>query len=232
MDSIIKELEKDKELLKKELLWRKVWIGSREMTKSRITSWLVQYRGFTGSQAYTAINNVKSIDNVRYRQEPFPSLVIGLHWKQRQVGVELIKLGKKGVTKAKVGRVGYSKLETHSPLSTIITESLSNAFVNAIYGFSSIVLHGTNNLANLPEILGQEKINQKKTILWLDNFIFQGKLYYRAKEIEKKLPDLLVFEAFRHRRNNWDCNDELIAQNNSEGNIDIYYQMIRRYLNG
>ena len=225
--------EKDKEVLKKELLWRKIWAGSTPIDRPGLITWLIQHRGFAGNQASGSVYNVKDISHLRYRKDPYPSIICGLYWQSKQTGLELIKLNvDNGATKAKIGRLGYSKLSTHTNYGTIITESLANAFVHAIYGFNSIILHGISNLAYVKEILDYEKIKPKDVILWLDSYVFGSKLYYRTKKASEILPELLVLEAFKHRKNNWDVNDELIEANNKRGNLDIYYNLVSEYLKG
>jgi hypothetical protein len=132
-----------------------------DIDKKRLGGWL-KNRGFSKTQIYDCLERIdfKSQGWLKYREYngekalivPIFCPVSGL------VGIERIniekKLGEKNSStwnkKALGKKNGFFFLPAKDSKKTIITESLANAFVNALLGFNSLVTFGIGNTKQLP----------------------------------------------------------------------------------
>jgi len=157
-------------------------------------------------------------------------LVVPLYWYNSLVAIELNNLkrhpGEKGYNKARVGGgvPAFSWLDVPNNKFTIITESFSNACVHALFGCSSIILHGINNLRHLGKILNQK--TAKDPLIWLDAFHGTNRAAGLLKDVKATLPDVDIYVPYVYQPNNWDINDELIEANLKNRDLTWIYDKI------
>lgn len=194
------------------------------LSKDQLSGWLSR-RGFNKTQIHNCLEKIDATLGLRYREYkgekalivPIVSTVSGF------VGIERINF-ERDITspsnalwskKALGKKDGFFFLPVKDSKSTIITESLANAFVNALMGFNSLVMFGIGNTKQLPDAVALLQ-KQDHAVYYFPDALgiepeTEAKEAKKFMDVLKNIPGLLGVLWPSDVKKNYDVNDLLLS---------------------
>lgn len=203
----------------------KIYYSAMAISQEKMILWLLK-RGFNKTQTFEVMKKI-DFQSIRYREYkgekeiiiPICSPIQGvgfrgierINFESDKTKPEIQTWGKKSLGK----KDGFFYLSCKDSKKTIITESMANAFVNALFGYNSIVTFGINNIKHLPLTVSLLQ-KQGHTVYYFPDALGIEKDSESSKEakkffsILKEIPDLFGVLWPSDVKKNYDVNDMLI----------------------
>lgn len=196
---------------------------SSNLSREQLEAWL-KARGFNKTQIFECLQRL-NYANLRLRYRNYKGekvLVVPIIGNAGICGVERINLSrilenkKDAWNKKSLGsKKGLYYLPVNEAKATIITESLANAFVNALLGYNSLVTFGINNTSLLPDAVKRLQDNGQKVYYFPDSLGVSQEDETRESQnfmdVLKKSPGLLGVLWPSDVKKNYDVNDLFVS---------------------